>query len=146
MATTLNELRVRDLMVVDPPTLRRRASMREAALRLWRTGAEALLVIADDGAPLGFLSERELVWGAEAQVQGLSAQAGDHACTRFLTAPPDERVVELLARMHDAAVKRAVVLDRAGEIIGTLSLPGGLVLDFLEDEPEEAPTPQAATA
>jgi predicted transcriptional regulator len=141
----LNELRVRDVMIVDPPTIRSGASLREAALRLWSSGAESLLVTADDGATLGFLSERELVWGAEAQFQGESPRAGDHVCTRFVAAVPDERFVALLERMSDAAVKRALVLDPRGEPIGAVSLAGGMVLDFLDDK-EDAPLAPARAA
>jgi CBS domain-containing protein len=143
MARTLNELRVGDVMIVDPPAVRAGATLREAALRLWRSGAESLLVTADDGAVLGFLSERELVWGAEAQFLGESPRAGDHVCASYLAARPEERFVALLERMDDAAVKRAVVLDRAGEPVGTVSLAGGMVIDFLDED--EAPREARAT-
>ena len=130
MTRTLSDLLVREVMAPDPPTITGRTTLREAARRLWDTGVDALLVVADDGALLGLLSERELVVAAEAQWEGLPAHTGEYLSSRFVTARPDERFVDLLDRMADAAVKHAVVLDGRGEPVGLVSLAGGLVLDF----------------
>jgi CBS-domain-containing membrane protein len=78
------------------------------------------------------------VHGAEAEAQALPGHVGDHACGRFIAARPEERLAHLLDRMDDAAVKRAVVIDARGELVGVLSLTGELVVD-VELRAESAP-------
>lgn len=140
MTRTLSDLLVREVMVPDPPAITGRTTLREAARRLWDSGAESLVVVADDGALLGLLSERELVFAAEAQWEGLPVHTGEYLSSSFVTARPEERFVDLLDRMCSAVVKRAVVLDGRGEAVGLVSLVGGLVLDFHDPLVEVAPT------
>jgi CBS domain-containing protein len=121
MTTSLADLRARDAMV-RAVTIAARAPLADAAERLWHTATDALVVVADDGAVVGLLGERDLVLGAAAEAEGFRGTVADHACLRFAEAAPDERLLRVLERMEDRDLRRAVVVER-GEPVGVISLP-----------------------
>lgn len=125
MEARFEELRARDVMQL-PVAVEGRAALVVAARRMWRTGAETLLVLADDGALIGLLSERDLVFGAEAAAQGLAGTVADHASRGYLHVRPDDLLVEVIERMAAGAVRLAVVIGRDGEPVGIISLFGQL--------------------
>lgn len=114
---------------LDPVSISARASLRAAAELMWDTGVDAVMVLGDDGALVGLLSERDLVFGAVAEAEGHAGTVGAHANAHFLLASMDEPLAEVVDRMASGAIRRAVVTGHMGEPVGLISLTAPLVLD-----------------
>ena len=121
MKERFEDLRARDVMQ-PPVAIEGRASLRAAAERMWETGADTLLVLADDGALVGLLSERDLVFGAEAEALGIAGTVADHARSPYLDARTEERLVDIIDRMAADAARIVLVTGGDGEPVGIFSL------------------------
>lgn len=112
---------VRDVMLQLFHCISPRLTLPEVATELLCARQEHVLV-AEAGVIHGFVSERELVFGAEAQAQGEPVRnAGDIASARFVITRVDEPVDALVRRMIRAQARRAVAVDAAGRPVGVLS-------------------------
>lgn len=112
---------VREIMLGGVAVLPPRTSLRDAAARLFRSD-HGLLVIADTERVHGLVTMRRLVFGAEAAAQGYPIHGiGDLASRRFILAGEDERLTQLTPRMVRAGVRRAVVVDEAGQVSGVVT-------------------------
>src|SRR5687767_12875563 len=91
-------VQVRDCMV-QAVTIRACRPLREAARALLDSAADALIVIHDTGELSGLITERELVFGAQAQSEGGSGRVGEYAHARFELAHERESLEVVLHRM-----------------------------------------------
>ena len=137
MTRTMSDLLVRDVMIRDPPIVPRRATLRDAARRLWSADAESLLVTGDDGAVLGLVSERELVLGAEAKWQGRSATTGEWVSSQFISARPEERSRRCLTSRLDCFWEGTTLVRRAHGPTPEVSLFRNS--SFMPDNPPPGP-------
>ncbi|MFY0569160.1 CBS domain-containing protein [Archangium lansingense] len=112
----VRDVMLRDVAVVGPET-----ALRAAAEHMWKSRGQ-LLVVGDERGIYGVVTTRELVFGAEAQVQGYSVGGvGDLASLDFVFTHEDEAVEELARRMVHTGARRAIVIDGALRAVGVVS-------------------------
>jgi CBS domain-containing protein len=88
----LKALTAADLMTPNPASLSQGATAREAAAFLTGRGISAAPVISESGAPVGVLSQTDLViHGRESAAARANAQAGAEDFTEFAEVPCEPR-------------------------------------------------------
>ncbi len=104
-------------------------------LREHRIGA--VLVLSDDGAIAGMLSERDIVRGvAEHGNHCLTMSAGDLMTRSVVTCGPDDSVDRVMALMTEHRIRHLPVTD-AGGLVGIISI-GDVVKHKIEQIEAEA--------
>jgi CBS domain-containing protein len=106
---------------------------REAARRMVREGVGTLVVIGGDQRPVGFVTDRDLMFRCVAEARDPARTPLEAVMTTPVVAVPEDLPIEAaLVRMADAAVRRLAVVDRAGCLAGVLALDD--VLELLAEE------------
>lgn len=122
---TLPSMSARELMVADPVSLPRTATIRGALNLLTAKGLDAAPVINDAGRPVGVVSESDILTHISEQQFGVR-QALEAALIADIMTPvvisivpdaPAERVVE---EMVAHKVQRLYVVDGAGILLGVI--------------------------
>lgn len=112
---------VRDVMLCPIAVVPSDISLRETAQRMKDAG-QPLVVVADGSGIHGFVTERELVFGAQAQAQDHTSEGvGFFASDRFIFTRESETVADLAQRMLREHARRAIVVDREGDPVGVVS-------------------------
>jgi CBS domain-containing protein len=129
---------VGDLMTRDVATVRPETSFKEIAALLASRGVSAVAVVDDRGAPVGVVSEADLLRKEAAQTDNSGHSAGPHTwgkdrakaraeiAAELMTTPvasarADWSVPEAARAMERLRVKRLLVLDDADRLIGIVS-------------------------
>ncbi|MFC4614086.1 CBS domain-containing protein [Cellulomonas algicola] len=89
------------------------------------------LVVAEDGAVVGIVTDRDLVVRGLAQGIGLDAPVGQLATGDVVTVGPDDDVDEVVRLMRERAVRRVPVVD-GDPAVGIVSI-GDLAVDLDPD-------------
>lgn len=89
------------------------------------------LVVAENGAVVGIVTDRDLVVRGFAQGIGLDAPVGQLATDDVVTVGPDDDVDEVVRIMRERAVRRVPVVD-GDEAVGIVSI-GDLAVDLDPD-------------
>jgi CBS domain-containing protein len=98
------------------------ATLRAVARRLWEQGIGAATVVDDQDRVVGIISERDIV-ARLAQGSDPDTTTAEQAMTRtVVSARPDDRLLDLVFLMTDAAVRHVPVIDEHGEINGMVSI------------------------
>jgi CBS domain-containing protein len=111
----------REVVVIE-----RRESILDAAKLMREHHVGNVVVVEDrDGTriPVGILSDRDLV--VEVLAQALSPDAvdvGDLMSTDLLTARENDELLDTIKRMTARGVRRVLVLDDSGALVGILAL------------------------
>jgi CBS domain-containing protein len=104
-------------------------------MREHRVGA--VVIPSDSGAPIGILSERDIVrYYAEGKRDFDSMQVKDYMTMEVVLGHPDDVVDDIMAIMTEKRFRHLPVVDE-GKIIGVISL-GDLVKCKLEETTQEA--------
>ena len=102
------------------------ATLEQAAKELHSRNLGALVIMGDDGALMGVLSERDIVREVARRGAACLAQRVSAAMTRdVITASPDETVDGGLGRMTDRRIRHLPVISD-GKLVGIVSI-GDLV-------------------
>jgi CBS domain-containing protein len=126
-------------------TVRAEASLEEAVRALNQKKVGALVVIAENGAISGVLSERDIIREiASGGVQRLEETVGAVMSRDVVTAASSESVDEGLARMTDRRIRHLPVVD-GGKLTGIVSI-GDLVKHRIAAVEAEAAAMQAYIA
>jgi CBS domain-containing protein len=114
-------------------TIRPQTPMVVALHRMESTAVGCLVVVNDDGRPVGVLSERDVVTGLVRHEEGiLSLHARDVAATDVITCRLSDEVDAVMARMTLRRQRHVPVLDDEGHLAGLVSL-GDLAKSRLDD-------------
>ncbi|MBV1852752.1 CBS domain-containing protein [Catellatospora tritici] len=118
---------IREVMTTDPVSLPRTASLLEAARQMRRRHIGGVLVVGDDGALAGVVTDRDIVvrcvaMGGEAASTSLAEVVSE----KVVTIGPDEPVVAAIWLMREHALRRLPVVTE-GRAIGIVTL-GDLVV------------------
>jgi CBS domain-containing protein len=112
---------VRELMAEPVVTVKADTTLTDAA-RLMRDADIGDVVVVDKNKPIGLLTDRDIVVRgiADNRMPG-TVTAGEICSTDVVTVNSDAEIVEAIALMRRAAVRRLPVTER-GELVGLLSL------------------------
>ncbi|HEX2884672.1 MAG TPA: CBS domain-containing protein [Candidatus Limnocylindria bacterium] len=121
------DLRVADLMTIDPITIGVDASIEEAEEVLRRHHVTGLPVIDDDGLLVGVISQTDLLYLAAPTVQSLirhkpsGIRVGEVMSTPPVTIDTSASIGDAARVMDGGRLHRLVAVDQAGRPIGVLS-------------------------
>lgn len=120
------------------------APLAEAASRLRRHDVGALLIL-DDAAPVGIVSERDIVWAVSEHGQAaLDRPVWSEMSAPVETCSPDDEVREVMERMTDRRIRHLPVVDR-GRVVGVVSIGDVVKHRVLEVQHEAAVLQDALT-
>jgi len=121
MPVTLESLATKIVVTATPDTSAARAAQ---LMRAHHVGSLVVLDGASDsGQPLGIVTDRDLVLAVMAE--GLDASlftVGDVMSVELVTAPAGAGLMEAAQRLRQHRVRRLIVLDDAGRVVGLAAL------------------------
>ncbi len=92
----------------------------------------AVLVMDDDGQPVGILSERDIVRAiARDSAAALDRRAADLMTRDLITATPTDTVADMMAVMTERRIRHVPIVD-AGRVVGVISI-GDVVKARIDD-------------
>lgn len=125
--TTEPDLRVEDLMTIDPVTVSTEATIEEAEELLRRNRISGLPVVDGAGRLVGVISQTDLLYLAVPSVQALirhrtsGIRVGEVMSTPPVTVDGEAPIREAARIMDEGRLHRLVAIDRSGRPIGVLS-------------------------
>ncbi|MDC7121510.1 CBS domain-containing protein [Cellulomonas fimi] len=125
MARTVSEF------MTAHPTVVEVTDTLQAVAQTMATQDVGSLVVAEDGAVVGIVTDRDLVVRGLAQGIGLDAPVGQLATGDLVTVGPDDDVDEVVRIMRERAVRRVPVVS-GDEAVGIVSI-GDLAVDLDPD-------------
>jgi CBS domain-containing protein len=124
---------VDEIMTPVPVILPPEASLASAASTMRRYGIGDVLV-AEDGRPLGLVTDRDIVVRAVAEARDPDTTTIAEICsTDLVTVSPEDDADTAVRLMREHAVRRIPVVD-SGEVVGVVSI-GDIAV---ESDPESA--------
>jgi CBS domain-containing protein len=118
-------MKVEQLMTKDVRCCRRSDSINEAARLMWESDLGFVPVVEDDGSGrvVGVVTDRDLCMAAYTQGRPLAHIRADWIMsTRLVTCLPGDSLATAEGKMREAQIRRLVVVDSAGQLVGVLSL------------------------
>jgi len=92
----------------------------------------AVLILEEDGRPVGILSERDIVRAiARDGAAALSRPAADLMTRELITGQPTDTVADLMAVMTDRRIRHIPILED-GQVVGVISI-GDVVKARIDD-------------
>ncbi len=127
----IGDLAVRDVVTVTPQT-----TLTECA-RIMRSQHVGSVVVLDDKGrrdkPSGIVTDRDIVIEAVAvALDPATLTAGDVMSQPLATVREDDDILDALAKMREAGVRRLPVLDAAGNLTGLVAIDN--VLEALAEQ------------
>lgn len=125
--TTVTDLRVAELMTIDPVVVSEEATVRDAEELLRRNRISGLPVVDIAGRLVGVISQTDLLYLAVPSVQALihhreqGIRVGEVMSAPPVTIDSSATVRDAARRMHDDHLHRLVVVDDHGRPIGVIS-------------------------
>lgn len=111
---------VSELMTPQPTVVEVTDTLRSVAQTM-ATQDVGALVVAEDGAAVGIVTDRDLVVRGLAQGVGLDAPVGQLATEDLVAVTPDADIADVVDLMRERAVRRVAVID--GDLaVGVVSL------------------------
>jgi CBS domain-containing protein len=126
-ATTTSDLRVDDLMTIDPIVVAADATIEEAEDLLRRNHITGLPVVDAGGRLVGVISQTDVLHLAVPAVQALirhhgrGIRVGEVMSTPPVTIDGSATLLDAARRMHDERLHRLVAVDDGGRPIGVIS-------------------------
>ena len=119
---------IRDVMTTNPETLPESTTVREAAETMRANDIGDVVIVDDNGAISGILTDRDIVVRVVAEGRDPRAtRIGDIASRELTAASPDDPVDRAIQLMRERAIRRLPVVDK-GKPVGIVSI-GDLALD-----------------
>ncbi len=123
--------RVRDVASGDPVACSPRSTVREMSSAMLEHGVGAVVVVDEQGRPLGIVTERDLVYKVLAHGE-LEQTAADVMTSPAASIGPEDFVYQGLQLMLQRRCRRLVVVDASGRAVGLLSMPNLMRLQGVE--------------
>ena len=102
------------------------------AADLMRRHAIGVLPVLEGWRPVGVLTDRDIVMRAVSGCRDTERRVGDVISPRAISCRADQTVAEAAAIMGNHQVRRLLVVDRAGHLVGMLSV-GDIARDISEE-------------
>ena len=125
--TTPSDLRVAELMTIDPITVAIDATIEQAEELMRRNHVTGLPVVDDAGRLLGVISQTDILYLDVPAVRALirnrarGVRVGEVMSAPALTIDAGSAVRDAAIRMHEERVHRLVAVDEHGRPIGVIS-------------------------
>ncbi|ACB40680.1 CBS domain-containing protein [Pyrobaculum neutrophilum] len=121
-------LRVSDIMVKNVVTAKENERVREVAIRMYENKVGSVVVVDDEGRPVGIVTERDLVYVVA------RALAPDTPVWMVMTEDPvvineNALVTEAMEKMRQLDIRHLPVVDSAGKLVGMVSFRD--IVDFM---------------
>jgi CBS domain-containing protein len=119
---------LRDVMTTNPETLPESTTVREAAETMRANDIGDVVIVDDNGAISGILTDRDIVVRVVAEGRDPRVtRIGDIGSRELTAASPDDPVDRAVQLMRERAIRRLPVVDK-GKPVGIVSI-GDLALD-----------------
>jgi CBS domain-containing protein len=119
---------IRDVMTTNPETLPESTTVREAAETMRANDIGDVVIVDDNGAISGILTDRDIVVRVVAEGRDPRVtRIGDIASRELTAVSPDDPVDRAVQLMRERAIRRLPVVDK-GKPVGIVSI-GDLALD-----------------
>jgi CBS domain-containing protein len=113
----------RCIMTADVATCRAEDTLERAAQIMWERDCGAVPVLAAGGALVGMITDRDVCMAAYTQGAPLrAANVGGAMSRRLVSCHPDDPLARVAEIMSAAQVRRLLVTDRDGQLLGVVSL------------------------
>ena len=126
-ATPKDELRVADLMTIDPISVAIDATIEEAEDLMRRHHVSGLPVVDEAGRLIGIISQTDILFLDVPAVHALirhrerGVRVGEVMSSPPVTIDSSARVQDAAIRMHAERIHRLVAVDDAGRPVGVIS-------------------------
>jgi CBS domain-containing protein len=126
--------KIKDVMTPDPITVSASATLTETARKMKDADVGPVIVLNDDGAILGIVTDRDIAIRAVAEGKDPDATAVGEICSEELeTLAPNDRVADAIRLMREKAIRRIPVVE-GSQPVGIVSI-GDLAI---ERDPDSA--------
>jgi CBS domain-containing protein len=121
-------LRVADIMVKDVVTAKEHDKIRDVAIRMYEKRVGSVVVVDDEGRPIGIVTERDMVYVVA------RALAPDTPVWMVMTENPvvineNALVTEAMEKMRVQNVRHLPVVNAEGKLVGMISFRD--IVDFV---------------
>lgn len=126
-------MQVQDVMTRAAECIRPDDTLQEAARKMKSLDVGPLPVCGDDDRPIGMLTDRDIAVRAVAEgLDPLSARVRDVMTEGVCSCSEDDDVEEAARQMKERQIRRLVVLNRTGRLVGIVSL-ADLAIDGVDE-------------
>ncbi|MDT7874015.1 MAG: CBS domain-containing protein [Pyrobaculum sp.] len=120
-------LRVSDIMVKDVVTAKENDKIRDIAIRMYEKKIGSVVIVDDEGKPIGIVTERDLVYVVA------RALTPDTPAWMVMTENPvvineNALVTEAMEKMRELNIRHLPVVDASGKLVGMVSFRD--IIDF----------------
>ncbi|MCC6066353.1 MAG: CBS domain-containing protein [Pyrobaculum sp.] len=120
-------LRVSDIMVKDVVTAKENDKIRDVAIRMYEKKIGSVVVVDDEGKPIGIVTERDLVYVVA------RALTPDTPAWMVMTENPvvineNALVTEAMEKMRELNIRHLPVADTSSKLVGMVSFRD--IIDF----------------
>ncbi len=120
-------LRVSDIMVKDVVTAKKDDKIRDVAIRMYEKKIGSVVIVDDEGKPIGIVTERDLVYVVA------RALTPDTPAWMVMTENPvvineNALVTEAMEKMRELNIRHLPVVDASGRLVGMVSFRD--IVDF----------------
>jgi CBS domain-containing protein len=120
-------LRVSDIMVKDVVTAKENDKIRDVAIRMYEKKIGSVVIVDDEGKPIGIVTERDLVYVVA------RALTPDTPAWMVMTENPvvineNALVTEAMEKMRELNIRHLPVVDASGKLVGMVSFRD--IVDF----------------
>jgi CBS domain-containing protein len=116
-------MKVSDVMTHEVERVAASANLKLAAAKMWGGALGAVVVVDEHQHPVGIVTDREIALAAFADGRALAElHVIDFLHEPLVTCFPDDTVVAVAGLMQDRGVRRVVVLDEDGVLVGLVSI------------------------
>lgn len=115
-------LKVIDMAVHKVAVITREKSIRESARQMRVEHVGSLVVVDQDGKPIGMLTDRDItIEGVARGVDVDQTTVRDLMTAPVVTATESEGMVTALARMREFGIRRLPIIDSEGKLVGVVT-------------------------
>ncbi|MEM1614692.1 MAG: CBS domain-containing protein [Pyrobaculum sp.] len=113
-------LRVSDIMVKNVVVAKENEKIREVAVKMYENKVGSVVVVDDEGKPIGIVTERDMVYVVARNL------APDTPVWMVMTEKPvtineNALIIEAMEKMRELNIKHLPVVDSSGKLVGMLS-------------------------
>ncbi|MEM1597599.1 MAG: CBS domain-containing protein [Pyrobaculum sp.] len=113
-------LRVSDIMVKNVVVAKENEKIREVAVKMYENKVGSVVVVDDEGKPIGIVTERDMVYVVARNL------APDTPVWMVMTEKPvtineNALITEAMEKMRELNIKHLPVVDSSGKLVGMLS-------------------------